>query len=273
MQGNQVAGSTPVARRDSKSQREAREDLKTELEVLTTERDRLRRERMDVQQELGRQHDRRVMPRLKVEKTNGVPSFVVGQRMMQRVHRRALDPFAGLDGVGAVFRDAEATARFARSHGVPVAEGQGGLASDSEVVIIAHAFKGQVGLVAVHRSGSVRHFDSSGVDQGDIRPAFTYDKALPRPDAFDDLCSWSAVLSTHIPRPYAQLYWRAQGRSVVIDHIDVDPDRIPVLTPEWDDRLGLTFDESYSRFLQQPYDSGGLANRVPGGTFTYEERA
>ena len=36
-------------------------------------------------------------------------------------------------------------------------------------------------------------------------------------------------------------------------------------------RLGLVFDGAYTRYLKQPFRRGGLANRVPGGTFTPEE--
>ena len=56
-----------------------------------------------------------------------------------------------------------------------------------------------------------------------------------------------------------------------VESVDVDPDRVPVLTSEWDRRLGSVFDGAYARFLLQPFRRGGLDNRVPGGTFTFEE--
>lgn len=244
-----------------------------ELEALTLERDRLRSERLEVQQVLGEQHGRRVMPRLKVEKTNGTPSFVVAVRMMQRVHRRALDPLAGLDGVGAVFAadNTAETAAFAHSHGVPTVSAEGVTSTAPSQRVIVHALKGVVGLVEVHGASGLRHFDSEGNDPGDVRPAVTYDDEITRPLAFADLCAWSDVLSANIPRPYVQLHFSCHEESAVLDRIDVDPDRIPVLTATWDERLGSVFDGAYSRFLVQPYSRGGLDNRVPGGTFSYEE--
>jgi hypothetical protein len=210
---------------------------------------------------------------MRVEKTNGTASFVAAQRMMQRVHRRALDPLAGIDGVGAEIgpRNPEGAARFARSHGVPVAVDLPGGAARESARVLVHAFKGKVGLVEVHGPDGVRHFDAEGEDPGDIRPAVTYAPDLPRPEPFEQIVEWSARLSRRIPRPYAQLTFAAIGDSVGVEAIDVDPDRLPVLTPEWDERLGSVFDYAYSRFLLQPYRAGGLANRVPGGIFSYQE--
>lgn len=238
-----------------------------ELDELTAERDRLREERLALQQELGAQHGERVLPRLKVEKTNGVPSLVVGQRMMQRIHRRADDPTAGLDGVGTVFADHAGTARFARSHGVPVVEE--GAPADPAVVV--HAFKGEVGLVELRGPDGARHLTADGTDAGDVRPATTYDPELAVPAGLKELCAWSAVLSAAIPRPYVQLVWTADAEPRLV-RVDVDPDRVPVLVPEWDRRLGTAFDEGYARMLLEPFRAGGLDNRVPGGTFSYEEQ-
>ena len=242
----------------------------TELERLTAERDELRTERLGIQQELGAMQGKKVQPRLRVEKTNGVPSFIVAQRMMQRIYARTEDARAGLDGVGAVFADPAETARYAISHGVPVVEGDD---SRIEPTVIAHAFKGQVPLVEVHGPGGVRHFDGDGTDLGDIRPATTHDPGIVEPTGLGDITSWSKRLSRFVPRPYVQIHWSATAEGPRLHHIDVDPDRVPVLTPEWDEKLGLTFDGAYTRYLKQPFRSGGLANRVPGGTFTPEEHA
>lgn len=240
----------------------------TELERLTAERDALREERLGIQQELGAMHGKKVLPRLKVEKTNGVPSFIVGQRMMQRIYARTEDAKAGLDGVGAVFADPAETARYAISHGVPVVEGDD---SGAEPTVIAHAFKGQVPLVEVHGPRGVRHFEADGTDPGDIRPATTHDPGIAEPKGLGDITSWSKRLSRFVPRPYAQIHWTMTAEGPRLHHIDVDPDRVPVFTPEWDEKLGLTLDGAYARYLKQPFRRGGLANRVPGGTFTPEE--
>lgn len=247
-----------------------------EIKELTAERAQLRQERLDVQQRLGQMHGKSVMPRLKVEKTNGTASFIVGQRMMQRVHRRGLDPRVGLDQVGAVFADEEQTAQFARSHGVPRLTSDGSTASEVRENVrecVVHAFKGQVALVEVRGPEGVRHFNASGEDVGDIRAASRYDATAERPEPFADICTWAGVLSDAIPRPYAQLFFTLADDKVGLERIDVDPDRIPVLTAEWDERLGALFDAAYSRVLLVPYRAGALANRVPGGTFTYEEGA
>jgi hypothetical protein len=193
---------------------------------------------------------------------------------MQRVHRRALDPLAGLDGVGAEIgpHNPEGAARFARSLGVPVTRDLPPGSTGDAMSVLVHAFKGKVGLVEVHGPSGVRHFDADGEDPGDIRPAVTYAPDLPRPEAFDDVLRHSVRLSRRIPRPYVQLAFVTRDGSAALDRIDVDPDRLPVLTPEWDERLGSVFDYAYSRFLAQPYRAGGLANRVPGGIFSYQER-
>lgn len=238
-----------------------------QLEQLTITRDELRQQRLEIQQVLGAEHGKSVQPRLKVEKTNGTPSFVVSQRMMQRIYGAAKDPRAGLDGVGATFADRADTARFARSHAVPVLDES----SAAPEAVVAHAFKGDVALVEVRAPEGVRHFEADGTDPGDIRPAATYDPTIAQPEGFDDICAWSKTLSRHVPRPYVQVYWSVTSDGPRLHHLDVDPDRIPALTPEWDKRLGLAFDGAYSRYLKQPFRRGGLANRVPGGTFTPEE--
>ncbi|WP_435201170.1 hypothetical protein [Janibacter sp. GS2] len=258
-----------TTRRDTAATKKSQlQAAQAQLEQLTTTRDELRQQRLAVQQVLGAEHGKSVQPRLKVEKTNGVPSFVVSQRMMQRIYGAAEDPRAGLDGIGATFADRAGTARFARSHAVPVLD-----ESDvaPEAVVVAHAFKGEVALVEVRAPQGVRHFEADGTDPGDIRPAATYDPAIAQPEGFEDICAWSKTLSRHIPRPYVQVYWSATSDGPRVHHLEVDPDRIPALTPEWDKRLGLAFDGAYSRYLKQPFRRGGLANRVPGGTFTPEE--
>lgn len=234
------------------------------LEQAKGERDALRAQRLEVQETLGAQHGKRVLPRLKVEKTNGVPSFVVGQRMMQRVFRRTEDPAAGLDGVGAVFADRVGTTRFARSHGVPIA------ADEAAPGLLVHAFQGEVGLVEVVGADGVRHLTPDGNDPGDIRPAVRHDPELPVPEHLAQICAWAGTLSAHIPRPYVQLHWTT-GPDPSLVRIDPDPDRIPVLEPEWDERLGAFFDGAYARFLLQPYRSGGLDNQVPDGAPSDEE--
>src|SRR5699024_6896404 len=70
--------------------------LEAHLEAADQEREALKAERLHLQQVLGAQHGKRVLPRLKVEKTNGVASLVAGARMMQRVHAKADDPDAGI---------------------------------------------------------------------------------------------------------------------------------------------------------------------------------
>lgn len=239
------------------------------LDEVTEQRDQLRAQRLEVQQVLGAQHGQRVLPRLRVEKTNGVPSFVVGQRMMQRVFRLGDDPAGGLDGLGGVFADRAAAARFVRSHGIPVEDGAAP-AADPTTAILVHAFHGEIGLVELRGPGGARHVDGEGQDAGDIRPALAYDPELALPEGFEQICAGSAVLSAHVPRPYVQVSWAPDPQSPRVLRIDVDPDRIPVLTPDWDEHLGSVFDGAYARFLVQPYRTGALANRVPGGTFDPE---
>ena len=155
-------------------------------------------------------------------------------------------------------------------HGVPSLEDQD---AATEPTIIAHAFKGQVPLVEVHGPQGIRHFEINGTDPGDIRPAVTYDSSIPEPTGLSDIGSWSKRLSRFIPRPYVQIHWTETSEGPRLHHVDVDPDRLPVLTPEWDKKLGLSFDGAYARYLKQPFRRGGLDNRVPGGTFVPEERA
>ncbi len=237
-----------------------------QLDKLTAERDELREQRLQIQQELGSREGKSVMPRLKVEKTNNGPTFIANQRMLQRIYARSESP-AGLDGLDGLFADPAETARYARSHGVPVLEDP----STAEADVIVHAFKNVVGLVEVRSGDSVRHFEEDGTDPGDIRPAATYDATIGRPEGFDDVCTWSRTLSRFIPRPYVQLHWSSTPQGPRLHHVEVDPDRLPVLTPEWDEKLGGAFDAAYTRFLKQANRRGGLDNRIPGGIFTPEE--
>lgn len=239
-----------------------------QVDQLTHHRDELRQKRRELQVTLGAAKGKKLLPRLKVEKTNGTPSFVVSQRMMQRIYGQAPDRTTGLDGVDGVFADLAETAHFAGSHGVPVVDAWD---ETADVPVIAHSFKGNVPLVEVRSADAVRHFRADGSDPGDIRPAATHDAEIAQPEGFEDICAWSKTLSRNIPRPYVQVFWTITAQGPRLHHVDIDPDRIPVLTPEWDKRLGQAFDGAYTRYLKQPLRRGGLDNRVPGGTFTPEE--
>ncbi|WP_277209755.1 hypothetical protein [Isoptericola croceus] len=244
-------------------------DAREELSALDAERSELLAERRRLQQVLGERAGRRTMPRSRVEKTTGVPSFVAGARLFQRIHRRAEDPLAGLDGAGTIFSDPERTAQFARSHGVPSRVSSA--PAPGSPTIVVHAFHGTVGLVEIRQDDLVRHLDNMQQDLGDIRAASNHSQEIPLIAAVAELCKWSATLSQHIPRPYVQVLWHEGVEGPVLSRIDVDPDRIPVLVPEWDLRLGQLFDSAHARMLLQPYRAGALDNRVPGGTFIPEE--
>lgn len=251
------------------SLREEVAQARADLQEADEERAALKAQRLELQEALGRQAGKRVLPRLKVEKTNGVASLVVGARMMQRIHAKADDAAAGLDGAGAVFGDPAQTERFARSHGV---YDQIDLAAEPHVVL--HAFKGEVPLVELRQAGSVRHLTGAGEDAGDIRPGVRYDPDIPVPETFGELVSAAITLSAHIPRPYVQIGWRIEpAADAVLTGVDVNPERVPVLDAEWDETLGKAFDAAHARMLMQPYRAGALQNRAPGGTFRYEENA
>ncbi|WP_157612508.1 hypothetical protein [Ruania albidiflava] len=241
--------------------------VQAELAAADQERESLKAERLHLQEILGAQHGKRVLPRLKVEKTNGVASLVAGARMMQRVHGKADDPVAGIDGAGALFADAERTTAFLRSHGV-----RSEVDPAAVPTVVVHAFKGRTPLLELWAEGQVRHLTPGGEDPGDIRPGVRYDPEIPAPARLRRLVRASRTLSTYVPRPYVQIRWceKRDGTPVLVG-IDVNPQRIPVLTPEWDERLGKAFDSGHARMLMQPYKVGALDNRVPGGTFSYEE--
>ena len=240
--------------------------LQGEIEAEGRKREALKAERLRLQEVLGAQHGKRVLPRLKVEKTNGVPSLVAGARMMQRIHAKADDPRAGLDGVGTVFADLTQTERFVRSHGVQV-----GIDLDSEPTAIVHAFRGRTPLIELRQDGRVKHVTSGGKDLGDIRPGVTHDPDIAVPDWLDKIVRSSRTLSGHISRPYVQIGWHEHDGAPFLSGIDASPHRIPSMTAEWDERLGRAFDRGHARMLMQPYRIGALDNRVPGGTFRYEE--
>ncbi|MCA5892732.1 hypothetical protein LEP48_05110 [Isoptericola sp. NEAU-Y5] len=250
--------------------REQLDAARQEVAALDAERTALVEERRRLQRVLGEQAGKSVMSLAKVEKTNGTPSFVAGVRLLQRVHRRAANPAHGIDGAGAIFADPARTEEFVRSHGVPATVAPAAGPGTGALVVI-HAFHGVVGLVELRQGDRVRHLDPAGEDPGDIRPAATYDPEFPAPASLSTLCSWSVTLSSHISRPYVQLIWVEAHDGPVLVAVDVDPERIPVLQPEWDLRLGSLFDSAHARMLLQPYRAGALANRVPGGTFRPEE--
>ncbi|NHA70186.1 hypothetical protein [Phycicoccus flavus] len=238
--------------------------LQHEVAELDAEKTTLTARRRELQRTLGPLIGKDLMPLARVEKTNGVPGFVWGVRMMQRIHRKAPDPVAGFDGAGRVFADRDATERFVRSHGVPLTVDDPGPA-DRRVVV--HAFHGLVGLVEVGVGDTARHLDGDGADLGDVRPALRHDAGLDLPATLTALTEASATLSAHVSRPYVQVCWRQDGDRLVLDRLDVDPERVPVLTEEQDLRLGHLFDTGHARMLVQPYRAGALENRVPGGVF------
>lgn len=241
-------------------------EVRSEIEAAEAERQSLKDERLRLQETLGAQHGKRVLPRLKVEKTNGVPSLVAGARMMQRIHAKAEDPVAGIDGAGTVFADAARTEEFARSHSVRVR-----IDLDAEPTVVVHAFKGRTPLLELRAGGRIRHITPAGEDPGDIRPGVTYDPEIQVPEHLRQIVRASRTLSAHVPRPYVQIGWREHDGGVVLTGLDVDPVRVPMLNQEWDERLGKAFDSGHARMLLQPHALGALDNRVPGGTFSYEE--
>lgn len=252
---------------DSRAEIRARlAQAQRELEAADQERESLKAARLRLQEKLGAQHGKRVLPRLKVEKTNGVPSLVAGARMMQRVHAKADDPNAGIDGAGTLFADAARTETFARSHGLRLA-----IDLEGEACAIVHAFKGKTPLVELRVGDGVKHVTPGGRDVGDIRPGSRYDSGIQVPAWLRSIVRASQTLSAPIPRPYVQIGWTERDGTPVLTGVDVAPVRIPVMNDEWDQRLGKAFDSGHARMLLQPYAAGALDNRVPGGTFHYEE--
>lgn len=262
----EVAGVRPGSAQELRGLREEVTRARADLRAANEERTALKAERLALQQRLGEQHGKRVLPRLKVEKTNGVASFVVGARMMQRVHARAEDPQAGLDGAGTVFADAARTEAFARSHGVTCP-----VRFEAEPDVIVHAFKGDVPLVELREGGRVRHVTPEGTDPGDVRPGVRYSTEIAVPGSLEDLLAASETLSAHLPRPYVQIGWNVGSGTPVLTGVDASPDRVPVFDAEWDARLGKAFDAAHARMLMQPHRVGALANRAPDGIFRYEE--
>ncbi len=240
--------------------------VRGEIEAAGRQREALKAERLRLQEVLGAQHGKRVLPRLKVEKTNGVPSLVAGARMMQRIHAKASDPHAGLDGAGAIFTDPAQTEAYVRSHGM-----QFGVDLDSEPTAVVHAFRGRTPLIELRQDGRVKHVSSGGKDLGDIRPGDTYAPDIAVPEWLGEIVRSSRVLSEHISRPYVQIGWHEKNGAMILSGIDVTLARIPSMTAEWDERLGRAFDRGHARMLMQPYRAGALDNRTPGGTFRYEE--
>jgi hypothetical protein len=242
-----------------------------EVAALDAQRAELLQQRRRLQRVLGERAGRASQPLGRVEKTNGVPSFVHGVRLMQRIHRLAEDPTAGHDGAGAVFASRGRTEEFVRWHGVPLATGPDPGPDDR--VVIAHAFHGTVGLVEVGARGAARHVDGDGTDLGHIRPGLPHDEGIALPQHLAQLATWAATLSDHVSRPYVQVVWRQDGDRLVLERLDVDPERVPVLNEQQDVRLGHLFDVGHARMLKQPYLAGALDNRIPGGTFDPADNA
>lgn len=240
--------------------------LRQDIAAADREYDDLKAERQRLQRLLGEQRGRTVLPRLRVEKTSGVASFVVGARMMQRIHAKAKDPVSGIDGAGALFADAEETGRFARSHGV-----QNTVDLSTEATVVMHAFKGNVALIEIRNGGRVKHLTPEGEDPGDIRPEVKYDQMITVPEWIEEAVVASSTLSTYISRPYVQVGWRVSGAEMVLTGVDVAPERIPVLNDDWDVRLGTAFERGQARVLMQPFRAGALENRIPGGVFEETE--
>jgi hypothetical protein len=258
-------GAGPDVRELGERVRAAQEEL-ARLDARKAELVELRR---GLLRTLGTRAGRASMPLDRVERSNGVPSFLAGVRMVQRIHRRAENPAHGLDGAGAFFADRERTEQFARAHGVPLSTGADDGPDDRTVVV--HAFHGDVGLVEVRAGAATRHVDGQGADPGDVRTGVTYDPELTLPASLPDLTAWSATLSAHVCRPYVQVRWHQDGDRLVLGGVDVDPERVPVLAPHEDVRLGRLFDAGHARMLLQPYLLGALQNRVPGGVFDPRE--
>ena len=79
------------------------------------------------------------------------------------------------------------------------------------------------------------------------------------------------MLVAQLPKRRQPSGRRDDVAALALERLDVDPERVPVLTEDEDVRLGHLFDTGHARMLKQPYLAGALDNRVPGGVFDPDE--
>lgn len=231
------------------------------LDVSDLERrvEKLKLERKKLQEVIAHNAGRKKISRDKIEKLQGEPSLYIGQRLFER----ALNAAAPC-GIGTYVRklseDEEYFSRFLQSHGVPTARQLSGSRDDIESVIL-HSFKGQSALIELQAGKRSLYFDAltdfSPISvNGDIQsPPIGISVELLQHLTVD-----ANTISLNVPRPYVTVIWKYRRQELILVRINPEPRDIPILSDEWNARLGQIFQVGYAKTIFPAYVDGALNN-------------
>lgn len=220
----------------------------------------LRQKRLNLQRSIAKANGKQMIQRTAIERTNGVPSFFVDQRMFQRIYSKAPNGKVGIDGIGRFFRDWSKVRHFVESHSLDISIRN--LADlKRPLAIVVHSFNGIVGMYELRQGNKYKHLSAQLEDLGNIRPAVTYDEGVSTAINFDEISRQCEIISSNIPRPYVQIAYMCRGSIIQLEEIDVMPKTIPILSPEYDAELGELFDRAHVRIFRDAYRNGRLDNQ------------
>lgn len=104
----------------------------------------------------------------------------------------------------------------------------------------------------------LRTFAPDGTELHHARALISAGSEVSAPEDFEGVMRASRILSQAIRRPIERIDFYETDRGIVFGEITQNPGRPPSLVPEWDEKLGETYENAYARLLADLADEGAL---------------
>lgn len=105
----------------------------------------------------------------------------------------------------------------------------------------------------------VRTFLPDGTELFSVRALIPYGEDVTRPADFEGVIEASRTLSAAIRRPIQRLDFYETDHGIVFGEVTQNPGRPPALVPEWDRRLGDTYEDAAARLFADLSAEGHLS--------------
>lgn len=238
---------------DAPEPKEPRDKVLAAIAVLEDEIENLKTERRRYQQKIAVRYGRSRISRERIERLQGEPSLYVGQMTFARALQASFHRRKEEDNAARLSSDKEYLRQFLLSHDVKITRP---ISKNTSRVknITVHAFKGVSGLMEVRFPRKILHLD----------PQYSGKEMLAEceiSNVLTHLIMEANKISGHIPRPYVQVYWKIEASSISLSSLQVTPTELPILSDEWNVKLGQHFEDGYARLLRKAYINGTLANK------------
>jgi len=233
--------------------KETRDKALAAIAVLEDEIENLKAERRRFQHKIAVRYGRPRISRERIEKLQGEPSLYVGQMTFMRALQSSFRRGEKEDEAARLSSDTDFLRRFLLSHDIEITRpiSKNYLRAES---ITVHAFKGVSGLMEIRTPKKILHIDPQR-SGGEILVEFGDAAVLTR------LIMEANKISENLPRPYVQVYWKIGPSVIILSDLRVTPTELPILSDEWNVKLGQHFEDGYARLLKKAYINGALANK------------